>query len=362
MRQADGSPGVAAEEDVAAAPIDPIGLVEPTYLDVDMLATYVASLENGVSFVTRETRRASAERHKEVKGGFRIPGLSALGVEGGTGGGQGQDLTTEQERRHTPSSLFVKLRASLVYERNAVRAVTSADDARDLEPGDLVEVSGELIADPLVTVLDALADAGQMMQDLSKVKLLTDGLDNEAKARLSPTWPFPPPAAAAVGSTAGIAVSPGVMAGHGQTSTRRQERQVRGSSGAPFSLSEAIVQSAMAMDNVRMKVKAGPVADYVMQVRNSPLRVVLPLSRKYLADGREHQTEGGYFTVLGTVTRNLAGDESISLVRRSVFGVLPRGWIEKAYTYMKDSQLNLMFPELIITAPALQLLPLAIYA
>ena len=106
----------------------------------------------------------------------------------------------------------------------------------------------------------------------------------------------------------------------------------------------------------------GPVTDYVMRVPSSDLRVVLPLGRKYLESARAQQMDGGYFTVLGTVTRNVAEDSPINLIRRSVFGVLPRTWVEQAYEYMRNSRYNLTLPDLIIGAPALQLLPLAIFA
>lgn len=329
--------------------IDPIGLVEPVYLDVDMLQTYVAALQNGVTYVVRETRRSDIERTREVKAGFTVPVLSAsVGAGGSILGRDTSRQTKDFERSHTPSSLFVSLRASLVFQRNAVRAVKSGEDAAGLLPGDLVEVSGELIADPLVTVLDALADSAQLIQDLTKVKVLAEIIDQLARQQMGPTVP----SLFARMTPTSASSPPG----------RQQAQPSRG--GSPqqvFSLSEALGQGATALDTIRTKVKQGAVADYVMEGPDD-VRVVLPLSRKCLAEGREHQIEGGVFTVLGTVTRNLGRGEAINLVRRSAFGALPREWIERGHQYMRQSSLNLSLPDLIIRPPALQLLPLAIFA
>ena len=82
--------------------IDPIGLVEPVYLDVDMLQTYVAALQNGVTYVVRETRRSDIERTREVKAGFTVPVLSAsVGAGGSILGRDTSRQTKDFERSHT---------------------------------------------------------------------------------------------------------------------------------------------------------------------------------------------------------------------------------------------------------------------
>jgi hypothetical protein len=329
--------------------IDPVGLVEPTYLDTDMLYTFLAALEDGVAFTKRENRRSTTERARGVQAGFKVPLLSDLKLGAQRGDKLGETTELAQERAHTASSLFVKLRMSLVYDNDAVRTITSVDDAVSLEPGNLVEITGALTVDPLITVLEAFAGSGQLVEEASKLKVLSHWIDAQFAAqggdwmkKLTPGFSAPSQGQGAAGQRQGQ--------GRQSTTTKPQ-----------FSLSESLVQGARILDSVRTKVYEGPVADYVMSVPSSPLKVVLPLTRRCMISGRGEQMEGGYFTVLGKVTRTLSGDEVINLIRRSTFGFLPREWIERAYDYMRGSAWNLGLPDLIVKAPALQLMPMAVF-
>jgi hypothetical protein len=334
--------------------IDPVGLVQTTYLDTDMLQTYLAALEDGVTYVTRENIRTEKERARQAGVQFKIPILSNLGVEARLAQRDSESIDSVIERRHTASSLFVKLRTSLVYDNDAVRMITTEAEATLAEPGDLVEITGELTVDPLVSVLDALADTAELVEQLSEVKVLAQLIDAQFNQQVPD---FTDKLSEAPAPPSQRPAGPAGRRGQGQAG-RRDHLPAR----PRFSLSESLLQGARVLDRVRTKVGEGPVTDYVMRVPSSDLRVVLPLGRQYLESARAQQMDGGYFTVLGTVTRNVADDSPINLIRRSVFGVLPRTWVEQAYEYMRNSRYNLTLPDLIIGAPALQLLPLAIFA
>jgi len=117
-------------------PSPEVELVYPIYLDVSMMTSFLAALEDGIAYgsdvLRREDQRQSSS--KEAAAGVGIPVLSTLfnfdlrgkitGV-GEMGGGEEVKLV----RRHTEASLFMRLRQTLL-NRELLTKVTSADDIR----------------------------------------------------------------------------------------------------------------------------------------------------------------------------------------------------------------------------------------
>jgi len=94
------------------------------------------------------------------------------------------------------------------------------------------------------------------------------------------------------------------------------------------------------------------------------LTVVLSLVLEALSEGALDNLLSGRFTVLGKVTRVVQGEEEISLYQRSALRYLVDNTsLESAFAGIGTSAgLNLSDNPSSVKAPAVQLMPLAIYA
>jgi hypothetical protein len=354
-RLASGERQVTSDSD---GPIDPVGLVHPAYLDAEMLVTFLAALEDGVAYIRRTQRRSEASKRTSGEAKLQIPGISqalGLGLSGRLARDTGRRDTEEEslDRSHTAASLFVKLRTQLLFDKSAVRSVQSADDLLELQPGDLVEVTGDLAADPLAHVLDTMADAATFIESVIGIDLVRQMGDHAINQRL------PAEATAFLQAVDADRLS----------QPRPQPQRARGNPPPPqpparsptVQWSEVVKQVGAFVHRVRDEVRQAPVVDFLMTVPSSDVKVVLALSRQQLTDAGAEQMNGGYFTALGKVTRVLGDGDSVNLLRRTVFSTLPEDTVTRVYEAVKGSPWQLSMPELLILPPGLQVLPLAIY-
>lgn len=153
------APKSGGEEHLAAT-----RLVHPIYLDVPMLVSFLASVEGGVSFEDQSTHRrgASTRRDREGAGaaGGRLPVLPSilsLDISGRLRSQASQDESQEvvAVRRHTEASLFNVLRYRLEAE-GAVKTIRAPKELATVALGDLVQVSGEVVGNPLQQTLALL--------------------------------------------------------------------------------------------------------------------------------------------------------------------------------------------------------------
>lgn len=137
-------------------------LVHPLYLDVPMLISFLAALEGGVSLEDQSRSRANrtAVGEAELKGRVGSPAiLSLLNLDmSGRLTGRKEEAAEEEVvavRRHTKASLFNRLRARLA-DADAITHVGEDHDLAALTSGDIVDVRGEVLGNPLVQMLQLI--------------------------------------------------------------------------------------------------------------------------------------------------------------------------------------------------------------
>lgn len=137
----------------------------PLYLDVPMMVSFLATLQDGVSFEEKVQTRTGNKRQSSVvgEGGTKvpsIPGLSSLlsfDLRGKLSVDHGNEQSEELEmvRQHTEASLFNRLR-NVLHDPSIDAIMRLGDDVtqwNSLRIGELVEVTGEVIRNPLVEIL-----------------------------------------------------------------------------------------------------------------------------------------------------------------------------------------------------------------
>jgi hypothetical protein len=135
-------------------------LLYPLYLDVPMMVSFLAALENGVTYEENIQRRSG--RHEgaaaEVSGAIGLPsllGLLPFDLRGRLSGGIDTEASEELQlvKRHTEVSLFNKLRASLHDHGMVVTLEEDWNSGASVATGDIVELTGTVSRNPLDELL-----------------------------------------------------------------------------------------------------------------------------------------------------------------------------------------------------------------
>lgn len=303
-------------------------LVHPVYLDVPMLVSFVAATEGGFALESEETATGAtaSDRTREATGRGRagFPLLGALiGVDmSGRYGRKDQEQESKETkvvRQHTEASLFNLLRHELVVE-DRITVIERTDQLGQLAIGDLVEISGEVVGNPL-----------QQMLDLFFQILPYLGFDVEAlmkpKKRRDPAK----------------SGNPAVRAGAAPTDDLDQEDVFR---------LLATMRGDLDTSSIRDLVLLGP----------ESVRAVLALLTEFLTPAAADRLLGGRFTAIGKVSRILRPDESINLTRRTALGLAGPVVARSLVTdFTADNELFVEIGDPVVDSPALQLLPLAVF-
>ncbi len=152
------------------ASIDSSRVLHPVYLDVPMMVSFLAALTGGISFEDETVRRTATgtERKAEAAAGVRLPSLvSFLSFDASARAGRAdrgeEGEETRTIRQHTAASHFNALYNAL-REREMFIPIGDASAADAVEPGDVVEITGQFAGNPLESVL---AFAGQIIPYIS---------------------------------------------------------------------------------------------------------------------------------------------------------------------------------------------------
>jgi len=293
--------------------MEPSDLPVTIYLNQRLIFDVLASLEDGftqVSTVTTSTGTTSGleqatEAGLGVSNVFAFLGLSLKGSV--KEGRQAEDRERRhEERTHTPGSLFAKLRGELRYS-GLVRDLEK--DSEGPCVGDFVEFQATLRRNPLVQTLEAIES---YFQSATEIARLQPQKSNLVKPR-----------------------------------TGHMEKQ---------------------FGWLKEKLSSHDTIDLIANVRdNKNTKAVLSVRPAYFVDPNLHDIIDGDFRVLGKVTRVIpaGSNDSINLLRKSRLGFLgDQVWHDLEAT-LKGQELPLATAgevETIIRGPALQVIPLAIFA
>ena len=316
-------------------------LAHPVYLDVQMMISFLAYLEGGVVTQEEETTREAGARERVLKGRaggrFRLPWTVDVdaGTEGSTQRRDEVSSESKSARHHTAASLF-NLLYQYLHDDEQLIALQDETQLTDVRSGDLVELSGEYLGNPLEDVLAFLS---------SVLPYITEQQEAQRAA------------AEAALEQARKAQRSGNPAKRAQSATDTPElAQALASLTAPTDENLGLQMMRRMAEDLRLV----PVHDLVMTTP-AGLRAVLTVSSEYYSDETNESLRAGDFRVIGKVTRVLTDDETINLTRRTVLGAAGPTIAQELIESVKTDELQLDVTDPIVAAPAVQILPMAIF-
>lgn len=292
-------------------------LLVPVYLNQRIVFDLLAMLQGGLSTVVSvsQSKTSSAQEGRESGASFGVSEvLSTLlkvdlsGRKSSSSVGNVAEATSE-ERVHTPASLLYQLRNQL----HEMGAVSNMSSLQDIKSGDFIEFEASLLRNPLIETMDR-------MSKLMDLAMLFE--DNPTKAP-----------------------------GKGRSNQASNEnRKIKAQ-----------------MDQFSDSLRAGNTMDLITGDLPGGITAVLTLEKHSLNDPLMADLVDGKFRVLGKVIRRVVeDDDAISLVRNNALSNLPRHILENLGGVLGElgSQHDLAVPVLRwdIEAPAIQVIPIAIYA
>ncbi len=354
-------------------------LLHPVYLDVPMMVSFLAALTGGVSFEGETTRRATVSSDRELDGNARIripPLVSLLGFDasGRMGrkdhGEEGEEV--KAVRQHTAASLFNALYETL-RERGILRCIEDMETTRGVGPGDIVEIKGEFVGNPLESMLEIVGQILPYMDFAESNPALKEAIEGpainiEATAIELTNLEGEAKALEAEVSEAKRSGNPARKAQATEIEERAKEKaeQVEQAKGLVPILTQ-IAQGQEQQRGVQMMVRmrddlaAASVHDTVIEGPDG-LKAILTMSSEFYSDATNAYLREGVFTAIGKVTRVLDEGDSINLLRRTVLGATgPEQGRQIIQSAVDSGELELATFDPIIESPALQILPLAVY-
>jgi hypothetical protein len=290
-------------------------LIVPVYLNQRLVFDLLAMLQGGISTVTAVTKTESSNSSSQEKAGAAF-GLSQafstllkIDISGETSKSKknGEESRVSEERVHTPASLFYQLR-NIMLERNLLKLLSPEVSP---EPGDIVEFEASLKRNPIVETMDTLSE-------MMNMAILFDDKGGQQKG-----------------------------------AKRNQESEYHKIQKQMMAFSETL--------------KTGDTIDLTADNLSTSHAAVITLETGYLNDPMMSDLVDGKFRVLGKVIRSLdSSNESISLIRKTALSKMPAPLLGKVFgqlaTLGTEQGFGIPSLTLEIPGPAIQVLPVAIYA
>ena len=291
------------------------------YLNQRVAFDILAVIEDGFSHFTTVQTTISGESAKatsgEVKlGASNVFALLGIQLSSSRHAGQKHSESATEQKVHTPSSLFARLRRDL-HRRKLVRFVSGASDLSDLTPGEFVEFEATLRKNPLAELLDSVSE-------------------------LMPVLRMARPDASQAANRKG----------------QRRQRQSPKSQGK----SDETALMAEQIDLMRSTLFADGPQDLVAEIGS--MRVVLTADHDYFIDPTMNDTIDGTFRVFGKSTRVISDhNETIGLLRKTALGKFAD--LTEGFAPMMESMQDTGFSgstDTEIPGPTMQVIPIAIFA
>lgn len=301
----------------------------PLYLDVPMMISFLAALQDGIAYdktVNSKSAQARAQAG-EVGASVRLPALTQLlpfNLQGKLQRETKQDESEEEQvvRRHTEASFFNILYKALMLDGSISDLdLASKEEWQSLHCGELVSVTGEIFRNPLDQAVHFNAKVPGLKQ------LIHPPNHRDEDPSQQPRQPS------------------------------RQKRSTNASRPEPQD------DMAKAFQTLGEELRAATLQDLLFRPTVEPTsRIVLTLKQEY---GTEHSLEDvleAETVVLGKVTKAIRQHEKINLLRRTSVRYLPE-YNEVLETYLADLQFaNIEGEKTIVEGPGIQIRPLAIFS
>lgn len=303
----------------------PIFLAHPIYLDENMMLSFLAHLDGGVSLIEdqQDTTTASSTAAASLRAAIRAKLATFASAElSGQGNYKSESGDSQQVRRskqHTAASLF-----NLLYEYlKADEAIVCAAELTShstLKAGQLVELEGAYQGNPLEDVLHLL----------------------------NSLLPY-------------IAPEPAPVAIAKPTRTRSGNPAAKNGQNSAAPVEDAADQTTAAM--IRQMIadsNASPVHDLLVNTETG-LNAVVVVSSEYFSAATNEMLRSGTVKVLGKVTWVLSDSDAINLMRRTVIGAAGDAMSKGMLDDFRSALPTTNIAEPIVKAPALQIIPMAIF-
>ncbi len=291
-------------------------LLVPVYLNQRLVFDLLAMLQGGLSTVTAVSQaiNTTKEVRSDIGSSFGLSdALSTLlkvdlsGKKSSAGATAVSEATSE-ERVHTPASLLYQLRNKL----HEIEAVADFDSGKPVKSGDFIEFEAYLLKNPVLEAIDGMSrimDIAILFEDAPK----QNGRGRQAQAS-------------------------------------NESKKIKDQ-----------------MDQFSASLKSGNTIDLITSKSQGGITAVVTLEKASLNDPQMSDLVDGKFRVLGKVIRSI-GEPSgkISLVRNNALANMPPHLLVHLGTLFAalGAEHGFSMPEVRweIEGPAVQVLPIAIYA
>lgn len=294
----------------------------PIYLNQRIVFDILAIIEDGFSQLSDiKTSTSEAESQKYGTGAsigvsnvFALLGVSFKREKGAEKGAEAQTEIL-QEKVHTPTSLFSKLRSQLKQQQLLMEIPAGEGSIGDIKSGQFIEFQAVLRKNPLVDTIEGF-------RQLMNIATLFIGDQN------NPT----------------------------------KSKQMKG--GRHQDPNQLIMQQIDGMLNALTESNTMEIIAEILGT--STIKVVLSTELDYFSDRSVSEIIDGEFRVLGKVVRVITQNsgERINLLRKTSFGRFQRKIFDDlANAFVGAEEVGIEFPKLIteIEGPALQVIPIAIF-
>ncbi|MEZ4512586.1 MAG: hypothetical protein R3C62_11970 [Chloroflexota bacterium] len=295
------------------------------YLNQQVVFDLLAVLDDGFSqLATIKTSSSDSESSKSGVGGsigasnvFALLGITFSGEKGKEQGSQ-EFTELNQQKVHTPTSLFAKLRLKL-QELNLVHQIDNDEIIPEINTGDFVEFKAVLRKNPIVETIEGFK---QLME---------------------------------------IAVMFQEDAKNPQSSTKKRDQQQSRKQTNPNTV---IIKQ---MDGILSALNQSDSLELIGElVDTEQVMSVLTTRPDFFSHGGATEIIDGEFHVLGKVIRvaKSSSDESINLLRKTAFGKFDQGLFDQFSLALAGLEEAGMRPGELVTeigAPAMLIIPIAIF-
>ena len=283
---------------------DKLNLIVPVYLNQKLVFDLLAMLKGGISTVTQISKEAGTSNSVSWGASAKFGLSDALATLFKVDLSTSLNAKTDGEDKETHSFEKIHTPSSLFFElKNQLQAadhIKSGEALIKCEPGDFVEFEVILTRNPMEEIIAGMAE-------VMKIATIFEESSDE--------------------------------------NTKLLQYQIN-------SFSENLA--------------SGNTIDLVAQFENKKLSAVVTLDKSFLNDPQMSDLVDGQFRILGKVTRKISTSaESISLLRNSalrIIGESTMGELISAFDNLEDSEFNIPEVKYEVCGPAIQVIPIAIYA
>lgn len=290
-------------------------LIVPVYLNQKIVFDLLAMLQDGISTV-RAINTSNGDTNtqgEKLSAGFGLSEafstLLKIDLSGSKekNGSQNHNVETNEEKVHTPASLFFKLR-NLLSEQNHLHELKTGSE---IKSGDFIEFAGQLSRNPIIEVIDSMSEMMNIAQTF-------------------------------------------------QTPEKSQNHKTK----SPPQNEYKVIQQQM--QKFSESLKAGNTIDLTMNNLSSGHNALITVETAFLNDPLMSDLVDGQFKVLGKVIKTVQNGESIDLLRKTAISKMPSPLLLQAFDHLTqlgtDGGFNIPEIRWNIEGPAFQVIPIAIYA